>query len=361
MPSMPTCSRPLPMQTVALGLIAALACTVSVVLTVQFCWHLRGDSGLFAGVVAAAIGIAWETSKYVYAPAGVRLIASGRPVLTIGGLALCAISVVLVGGSITASLGYLAELDDRQRQAQLRSSSEFQDAQAQLTALDREIALLTQTASADADHSYRQRALATLATVRQIRAERDAIRERLAAIKAPASPAMQAGVFGGLANLLSVDALRIRSLAYGVVAVMLEAISLAALVLLGARRTSPSLKPQPVVEEEPMEHGLASCEVDVPETAPSPVVAIVTTDELTGEDETMPTTPDEANNPSEDEDRYERAKQLVLQAQVAPTYRALQSALQLGQTTAREFLATMEQDGILRRVGKRYSLVTDAA
>ena len=94
-----------------------------------------------------------------------------------------------------------------------------------------------------------------------------------------------------------------------------------------------------------MEHGLASCELDVPETAPSHVMAMVTTDELTGEDG----------------ERYERAKQLVLQAQVAPTYRALQSALQLGQTTAREFLATMEQDGILRRIGKRYSLAAEAA
>jgi hypothetical protein len=54
--------------------------------------------------------------------------------------------------------------------------------------------------------------------------------------------------------------------------------------------------------------------------------------------------------------RYVEARELVRKVQVPPTYRALQKALCVGQATAQRFLAEMQAEGMLRRVGRRFEL-----
>jgi hypothetical protein len=56
-------------------------------------------------------------------------------------------------------------------------------------------------------------------------------------------------------------------------------------------------------------------------------------------------------------DRYHEARVLVCDARIAPTYRALQTAMKVGQATSRKLLADLHAEGLLRKAGRRYELV----
>jgi phage shock protein PspC (stress-responsive transcriptional regulator) len=276
--------------------------------------------------------------------------------------------VVLVAGSVAASLGYLAELDGRHREAVLQRSARYRELRAQLDELDREISILTQAAEADTERSYRRRALDTLATVRELRSERDQVRQALASLAGTAAAAVspgqiaQAGVLGGLARLLNLEVSRVRVVAYGVVALMLELISIAALLLASGPRPRPTAAtPEPSPTEGLAPPAPASqpqvAETLVPGTVP---VARAQTTVATESDTegSMQAEPREIEpRPGiESDGRYHQARELVMTRSVSPTYRALQSALQMSQATARTFLEKMVDEGVLRRAGRFYAL-----
>src|SRR5688572_26615765 len=89
-------------------LIAAMSCTVSMILTMKLCTDLRGgeDSRL-----TVAIGVVWELAKCYFAATGVAFLSCHRWKERFGGVILLALSTVLTAGSVVASLAYFVELD----------------------------------------------------------------------------------------------------------------------------------------------------------------------------------------------------------------------------------------------------------
>jgi hypothetical protein len=161
---------------------------------------------------------------------------------------------------------------------------------------------------------------------------------------------------------LNLEVSRVRVVAYGVVALMLELISIAALLLAsgpGQRATAATAKPSPT-------EGLApSATASQPQVAPTlapatgPVARAQTT--VATESEAEVSTQDEPSEKEprpgvEGDGRYHRARELVMNRSVSPTYRALQCALQLSQATARTFLEAMVVEGVVERIGNRYVL-----
>lgn len=274
------------------AIIAALGCGISLWLTVVFCRRLDTEMH-----IAVGIGILWELSKAYYAPLGVRIIL--RSGSRAGGAALCALSAVLIAGSIVASLAFLTDADASRQQDALHASEMHRDATRERDALDRQIDLLTQSVAADIAQERRTRALVTSKDIDALTVQRRAVVARLERMAVPS------GAFGGQ---------RLRVVAHAVIAIVLELVTVAALVLM-RRDATPQIA------------SVIASDIDA-------------TPENTGSDAT--------------DAKYIEARKMITTAQLSPTYRALQSALHLSQATAQKYLKAMHEEGVLLRDGRRY-------
>ena len=54
--------------------------------------------------------------------------------------------------------------------------------------------------------------------------------------------------------------------------------------------------------------------------------------------------------------RYVRAKTLIAEKGIAPTIRAVMASVGVSQSTAERFFAQMQQEGVIKRAGRRYEL-----
>ncbi len=347
--------------------IAALSSAISTVLTVRLCQELRGDDG---ALISPAIGICFEAAKYTFAIAGIALLIGrgARLVSRLGGLLLCSLSLVLVGTSIAASLGYLLELDGERQAVGLQASRQYREASAELALLDRQLAVLVKSASADTEASYRTRALGTLDRVDALRERRVEVSAALAGLEAnPARARAESSYFTNLAAFVGVSAARLRLAAYGLIALLLEVVSVAAYLL--ARAYSRNwFTPSPTSGLTKGVH-----DGDVLERVQTPVLERVRVAEAPVERvrpgvlkrvRRVPA-PKEYGVEAERGDtgterfkaRYEKAKTLVTSGRVQPSVRALRRELQpLGQQTAMRYLSALVEEGVLRREGRRFVL-----
>ncbi len=425
------------MRWVGPAFVAGLTCLISTVLTVKLCLELAPDTAVLSLGIAAGLGLAWEAAKYTFAAAGLRLVGqnSGRNFAPrLGGVFLCGLTLVLVCGSVVASLGFLATVDAQRVAASRQASEQYRQAQAQLATFDRQMAALTANAEADAEAGFRTRGRATLDRVAEMQQERVHLAASLSA--SGTSDAPESAFFVALGSMLAGDAQanarRIRFGAHAVVAIMLELMSVAALWLLQMHRMHPDAPSDAPPDAEmhlpdapsdasemhpdaPDAPHLAACTplnslIDAPSDAPdaptdAPAFLLATPghgqgcpgifEVASGCRDALPDAPSDAPDaemhlapdaldappdapsdapdaPSDAPDaggaevitlgtpgqdpRYAQAKELVLSAKAAPSYRALQESLQVGQSTARRFLDEMVREGLLRKEGKRYLL-----
>jgi hypothetical protein len=249
--------------------------------------------------------------------------------------------------------------------------------QAQVAVLDEQIAALTQTAKLDVQASYRRRALETLARAEQLRGVRQEVSEALL-LKETAPPThAQAGMVAGLAVLFGIDAGRMLWLAYGVVALMLELISITAIVLLGWRSHAAHPCRSPSMAAMHFCSAPGECDSAKAPGANTPSsgthqksVGTQAGNNLPQEYETnSPPLHLEckkesggslgAKEPSEESERsadpkYDEAKQLVLSGAIVPRYRDLKGTLNIGQHTVQRYLGAMLDEGCVIRCGRRY-------
>src|SRR5690348_8378947 len=88
--------------------LACLSCILSMWLTLRFCRQLWPEEG---SALLVALGLVWELAKLRFAPAGVRGLAQGPLVHRLGAVALVAMTVVLMAGSVVASIACLQRSD----------------------------------------------------------------------------------------------------------------------------------------------------------------------------------------------------------------------------------------------------------
>jgi phage shock protein PspC (stress-responsive transcriptional regulator) len=324
------------------AMIAALSSAISLVLTIRLCQELRADGGL----LTPAIGLCLEAAKLTFAILGCSFLVSKASTLSrrCGGLLLCALSLVLIGTSLAASLGYFLELDGRGQAEALSASREVRAADREIDLLDRQIAALSAAAEGDTAASYRTRALDTLARAEVLTGRRAQLAARLASLQAHPEAMLetQSGLLGGLAAVLDLDPRRVRLIAYGVIAALLELVAIAAYLLVRS-----SLQPNGAAKR--LQRMAASG--DAAET-PQKTAA-----------KRLQPNPRAALRASERGDtgtrlfrnRFEQARALIVSGKLQPSLRALQREMKpLGQRTAARFLRALLEEGILCRDGKNY-------
>ena len=131
--------------------IAIIACTISTALTMKFVSEVRGD----AGWITLGLGMMWELSKYTFGPIAI-LHAEQKMRMVLG-----ATTVILILGSIVASLGYLTEMNEFIETNTMVDSVEYQDLKSERDIIQAQIDTLLLSASEDTRRTYRRRGLET--------------------------------------------------------------------------------------------------------------------------------------------------------------------------------------------------------
>jgi hypothetical protein len=348
-----------PFSANALRCIAALACGVSLTLTLRFCLGLRTGDDLPATALAGALATCWEAAKWTFVSAGASQLRRGYPSQIAAGAGLCLLSLALVIGSVGASLSYLQQHAGELREQTLASSRTFQDLEAGLRGIDVELATLRATASHDAESGYRARALGTLAAARQLAERRKAIAAQRNAAATGGVHSASASVLQPIADAIGIDAARMQLLVHLAIALLLEAIGAAALLLL--RLTAPAadravaIKPRRSSPPH-LGHSLAQLHPDA--SASDPAVVLQPDAAASG----WPATahpdagaPDRAVVVQSDADAYARCRELITGGAITPSYRAVQAAVQVGQNRARRYLLALCDQGVLaKRHGRFY-------
>jgi hypothetical protein len=227
----PARSRQIP-----LVVIAVFSCGLSFWLTVRFCASLAPGH---AALELLAIGVTWELAKMTFGTTGSRRIRCGHAGERASGYALLGVSLILAVGSIIASLAFLVQTDHRigqdaaqASQQALHASKAYERDTFSLQALDGEVAQLTALAQEYRAKGMVTQSVRTLERIHPLREARMAQARALAAQEAAitsSSPAAAAGVLLGASSTW-------RLTAQGVLAVMLEVVSMMAMGLLLAKQ-----------------------------------------------------------------------------------------------------------------------------
>ncbi len=155
--------KPVKFNKFFLFVIAFLSCTVSTWLTVDFVFQLRGQED----VVALTLGVLWEISKYTFG--SLALIHHKWTTKFI----LSIMTIVLIGGSVMASMGYLGEFDQSMKTAAMKSDISYQDMSTEREIIKKQLEMLQLSAIEDTKRSFRRRGLETNQQVEELKSKYD--------------------------------------------------------------------------------------------------------------------------------------------------------------------------------------------
>ncbi len=143
----------------ALWGIAALACAISTILTIQFVSDVRGD----AGWITLGLGLMWELAKYTFG--SIAILHPKQKMRMVLGWT----TAILIFGSIAASLGYLTEMNEFVETNKMVDSVEYQDLENERNILKTQMDTLLMSAAEDTKRSYRRRGLETNKKIEDLR------------------------------------------------------------------------------------------------------------------------------------------------------------------------------------------------
>lgn len=228
-----------------IALSTLLLCIVTLASTVLFWSSMPTDQTgkLLAAVTATAL----EACKYSFFPAGVYYLKKRNA----GGLLLLIIGAVLVAISVAATTGFLENAYSQQTQSAQQNSLEYQTKKQQLNSLQQQIDSLNNLVAADAQGSYRTRAIQTAKDVKILEQQRDAALAEIKSYRETAQGNAQS-LFSVLAIPLDVSPEVIRQSAFIGLAVIVDVCAIAGLLALGGMGKKSKSEPKPIFSEPPI-------------------------------------------------------------------------------------------------------------
>ena len=156
-----------------LFVIALLSCGVSTWLTVDFVFQLRGQQD----EVALTLGVLWEISKYTFGS-----LALIHPKWTTKFM-LSTMTIILIGGSVMASMGYLGEFDQSMKNAAMQRDISYQDMTTEREIIKKQLEMLQLSAIEDTKRSFRRRGLETNQQVEELKSKYDDLGKKITELK----------------------------------------------------------------------------------------------------------------------------------------------------------------------------------
>lgn len=332
----------LPVQTKVLTTIAGLTlCLISIIYTVNLTTDLA--TNFQEQLLMGAVGACLEICKFVFIPAGITLLALND---RFRGAALLVIGLILLGVSMTASLGYLSSRTNQVSEQAKVESDDYKMLAQDIETVSKQITTLEESASKDVNNPnayVRDRARQDQAEIKQLRQERTALQGQLNSIDGEAMTSAGA-LFSGLSKLLNSDPHLMKEKAYFVLSALLEICALAALSIAGIKHSKG-------IEERAQ----GELEDDEDYISKKNVIYLP--------DATEPNAPHRTETPQgeasadrlEDEARYRNIKKQVRCGSLKPTSRALKNH-GVSNDHSLQYLRRMTREGLLERVGRGYRL-----
>ena len=332
----------LPAQTKVLSTIAGLTlCIISIIYTVQLTTDLA--TNFQEKLLMGAVGASLEICKFLFIPLGITFITLNS---RYKGAALLVVGLVLLGVSMTASLGYLSSRTNQISEQAKVESDDYKLLSQDIETVSKQIATLEESASKDLSNPnayVRDRARQDQERINELRQERSTLQAQLNSIDGEAMTSAGA-LFSGLAKLLDSDPQLMKEKAYFVLSALLEICALAALSIAGIQHGKDL--------ENQLDDDLEDDEQDTPKNQ---VIHLPY--------QTVPNVPHRTETPQgeesrdrlEDEARYRNVKKQVRCGSLKPTSRALKN-FGVSNDHALQYLRRMSREGLLERVGRGYRL-----
>lgn len=221
-----------------------LLCLVTLASAVLFWISMPTDlhGKILAGVTATAL----EACKYSFFPAGVYYLKKRNP----GGMALLFIGCILVCISVAATTGFLENAYNQQTQYAQQNSLEYKTKTQQLNSLQQQIDTLNALVAADAQGSYRTRAIETAKQVKLLEQQRDNALAEIKSYRQIAQGNAQS-LFATLSIPLGQSPEAVRQGAFMALAVIVDICAIAALLALGGMGKQSKPEPLPMWSEPP--------------------------------------------------------------------------------------------------------------
>ena len=332
----------LPAQTKVLSTIAGLTlCIISIIYTVQLTTDLA--TNFQEQLLMGAVGTSLEICKFLFIPLGIMFITLDR---RYKGAALLVVGLVLLGVSMTASLGYLSSRTNQISEQAKVESDDYKLLSQDIETVSKQIGTLEESASKDLSNPnayVRDRARQDQERINELRQERSALQEQLNNIDGESMTSAGA-LFSGLAKLLNSDPQLMKEKAYFILSALLEICALAALSIAGIQhgKDLESYLDDDLEDDEQNSH--KNRVIHLPH-------------------QTVPNVPHRTETPQseasrdrlEDEARYRNIKKQVRCGTVQPTTRALKNC-GISNDHSMQYLRRMTREGLLERVGRGYRL-----
>ena len=150
-----------------------MSCGVSTWLTVDFVFQLRGQQD----EVALTLGVLWEISKYTFGS-----LAMIHPKWTTKFI-LSTMTIILISGSVMASIGYLGEFDQSMKNAAMQRDISYQDMTTEREIIKKQLEMLQLSAIEDTKRSFRRRGLETNQQVEELKSKYDDLGKKITELK----------------------------------------------------------------------------------------------------------------------------------------------------------------------------------
>lgn len=353
----------------------SLLCLVSLILTIKLTLTMADD--LFDQALMAALGAGIELCKWVFVSLGFGLLfrfksLQALPFLGVG------ITVILV--SIIASVGFWVAQEDMVSQNAMHSSTKYQAFVGLLEGKKLQIDALQKQANQDSQSRYpivRERTKQNIQAIQVLQQEQYLILEKMEKLsgeeKSTTTP-----LFQGLAKMFKKSPEQIKFNVYVLLSILLEICGMMAIAL--ARLNKSQNYTRTYLKKDTMPLSISkhkacaqmstknlravantkNCAEMSMNNRANVSAKILKNPEHKNQRKAQIQTrikaqgiPDTGTEQGKDT-RYKKARNLIGEGDLEPSFRSLKNYFQIGNETARRYLAKLQEEGIIYRKGRGY-------
>jgi hypothetical protein len=315
-------------------------------------------------------GTCFEVCKFIFMPLGIAYFFRGD---LIKGISVFAIGLVLMGLSVSASLGFLNSRTNAAYQAARVASPEYMHYQKQIDTIDEQIALLQTAAKIDSGSQHarvrREDLQSKNIEIKNLQNQRGQLIAAQQSLDSSINTSAGA-LFDGLATMFGADPIKMKNHVYFIVSLLLELCGITALSLAGInshrRRNSDEYYWD---DNSDMYDALEDSRNS--DTNPKRLNSDKNSDTQTraGTDSVTKNsdTDREQKNVTEQGDtattgkhanRYNRVKSAIENGDLKPSVRSVMREENIGSEVAKRFFDQLQKDQVLQKVNNRYQRIS---
>lgn len=346
----------------------SLLCLVSLILTIKLTLSMADDP--FDQALMAALGTGIELCKWIFVSLGFGLLFRFKGFLA---LPFLCVGIVVILVSIIASVGFWVAQEDIVSQNAVRSSTKYQAFVSLLQEKKLQIDALQKQANQDSQSRYpfiRERTKQNIQAIQGLQQEQYSILEKMEKV-ASETKSSTTPLFQGLAKMFKKPPEQIKFNVYVLLSILLEICGMMAIALARLNKSQDFTRnylkkdtiPLNSKHKDRVHMSIAKkqcADIDTNNYAHISTDANKKSRHINQKKkikiqarikaEGMPDTGTEDGKDT----RYQKARNLIEEGGLSPSFRALKDYFKVGNETARRYLNKLQAEGIIYRKGRGY-------